>query len=125
MRRLIDRRSAVILSVFILLCSAAFAVFSLLPRGTVAVVERSGEVILSQRLSSLQSPTETKIEGENGIELTVVFYPDGAAVKESACPDKVCVGFGKLTRVGESAVCLPAKVVLRLEGAPEVDGTAY
>ena len=54
------------------------------------------------------------------------FAPQGAAVTASTCPDQVCVQTGQLTRAGESAICLPARVTLRLEGGGDsVDATVY
>ena len=44
----------------------------------------------------------------------------------STCPDQECVQTGQLTRAGESAICLPARVTLRLEGGGDsVDATVY
>ena len=58
--------------------------------------------------------------------VTITFSPEGAAVTASGCPDQVCVQTGQLTRAGESAICLPARVVLRLEGGGSgVDATVY
>lgn len=62
------------------------------------------------------------IEGEtitNVIEIT----PGGVRFAESDCPDQVCVRSGLLTRAGQSAVCLPNRVIVRLTGAeaPAVD----
>ena len=52
---------------------------------------------------------------------------DGRTVRfsESTCPDQVCVRTGTLTRAGQTAVCLPNRVIVRLRGgAPEVDAVA-
>ncbi len=41
---------------------------------------------------------------------------------ESACPDKLCVRSGWISRPGESIVCLPNRVVLEIkasEGGPD------
>lgn len=124
-RKLLTRRDGLALGALLLLCALVFFAFSRLPRGTVAVVEKNGREVLRQELSGLDSPKEAEIEGENGIALTVVFYPDGAAVLSSQCPDKICVNKGKLTKAGETAVCLPARVSLRLEGSAGTDGTTY
>lgn len=44
---------------------------------------------------------------------------------ESTCPDKVCIRTGTLTRAGQTAVCLPNRVIVRLRGGePEVDAIA-
>ena len=52
---------------------------------------------------------------------------DGRSVRfsESTCPDQVCVRTGTLTRAGQTAVCLPNRVIVRLRGGePEVDAVA-
>ncbi len=123
-RRLLSRRGLWGLGTLCLLCAFVFLIFARLPKGTVAVVEKNGKELLRRELSQLTGPEETEIQGENGIWLELAFYPDGAAVLSSQCPDKICVGHGKLTKAGETAVCLPARVSLRLEG-PGADGVTY
>ncbi len=121
-RKLFGKREIVILTVLLLLCGAAGLLLWLLPKGTAAVVERNGEVVLRQELSTLRGPVTYEVQGENGITLQMELSPTGAAVLSSECPDKICVHTGVLHRAGEAAVCLPARVVLRLEGAGAVDG---
>jgi hypothetical protein len=45
----------------------------------------------------------------------------------SDCPDKICVHSGFLSIPGQSAVCLPNRVVVKVasKGAPELDSTVY
>lgn len=124
-RKLLNRRGAAVLIALLLTCAAVFLVFYNMPVGTAAIVERGGEVILTQSLAALSEPKTVEINGENGITLTVVFYPDGAQVENSACPDKLCVNCGKLTRAGETAICLPARVTLRLSGGNGIDAATY
>ncbi|MDD4159767.1 MAG: NusG domain II-containing protein [Synergistaceae bacterium] len=47
------------------------------------------------------------------------------AVIEADCPDKDCVKKGWLKRPGDSAVCLPHRLVIRIAGEPEVEGVTY
>ena len=47
----------------------------------------------------------------------VIFhlYSDGSICFEgSDCPDKICIKSGRLSRVGESAACLPNKIFLKI-----------
>lgn len=39
-----------------------------------------------------------------------------AAVTEANCGDRTCVRTGEISREGEAIVCLPHKVVVRIEG---------
>ena len=112
--------------VLLLAGGALYLALSLSPQGRTAVVERDGEVVLRQELSQLTEETVYTLEGAQGVELTITLSPEGAAVTSSTCPDQVCVRTGLLTRAGESAICLPGKVILRLEGGGDsVDATVY
>ena len=59
----------------------------------------------------------------------VVFhlYPDGSiAFEKSDCPDKICIKSGRLNTVGETAACLPNKLILKLvpiskRGSDDID----
>jgi hypothetical protein len=46
-------------------------------------------------------------------------------VIEANCPDRDCVKRGWLKKPGDSAVCLPHRLVIRLTGESEVDGVTY
>jgi hypothetical protein len=47
------------------------------------------------------------------------------SVIEADCPDEECVKRGWLERPGDSAICLPHRLEIRLTGEPEVDGVTY
>ena len=48
---------------------------------------------------------------------------DGAARMEDAdCPDQICVRQGKIRAQGETIICLPNRVVVRITGTGEPDG---
>lgn len=43
----------------------------------------------------------------------------GAAVVEANCGDHTCVRTGRISREGETIVCLPHRLTVRIEGAGE------
>lgn len=115
-RRLFGRRDllavlgvALAALIWLLLARAA-------PGGTTAVVELDGQVVMTRDLTRLEGTESAGIEGRNGIALTVEFSREGARIAQSGCPDKTCQRTGWLRKAGDSAVCLPGRVVLRLEG---------
>lgn len=83
-------------------------------------IVQDGEIVQTVKLTDA-ADEQIVIEGTvtNHIEITA----DGVRFAESNCPDQVCVRSGLLTRAGQSAVCLPNRVIVRLTGAaaPEVD----
>ena len=86
---------------------------------TCEIVQDGAVVQTVKLIGSVQE--EIDIEGAvtNHIEITAA----GVRFAESDCPDQVCVRSGLLTRAGQSAVCLPNRVIVRLTGAaaPAVD----
>lgn len=52
----------------------------------------------------------------NGYALNVEFRPDGVQVLTADCPTQDCVHTGTVKFGGQSIVCLPARIVIRLEG---------
>jgi len=38
-----------------------------------------------------------------------------ASIKSATCPDKICVSHRKISKSGETIVCLPNKVVVEIE----------
>lgn len=67
-----------------------------------------------------------RIEGCGGYTLTLSpsysdlpFSPEWSVrVSDSDCPGQDCVHTGAISRAGQSIVCLPAQVVVYLEGTP-------
>ena len=67
------------------------------PKGAAARITYDGETVLVADLSR-----------------------DGAiAFVDATCPDKICEKAGALSRVGETAACLPRKTVVTVISAPE------
>lgn len=53
----------------------------------------------------------------------IIVDKDGAYFKESTCSGQVCVESGKVNKVGQTVVCLPNRVSIRIEGNDaEFDG---
>ncbi len=79
-----------------------------------AIVTQDGDVIARIRLSGLQGPVRVAYEGEYAGE---ILAEDGRVRFEHAnCPDQICVHTGWLTKPGQLAACLPARVLVQLEG---------
>jgi len=81
------------------------------------VVSVGGEQVESIPLAEL----DTRTYSHNGITLTVAAEAGGVCVERSDCPTQDCVHTGTITRAGQSVVCLPAQIVIHLEGAPSAD----
>ena len=72
----------------------------------------------------LSQDTTLELIGNNDVHLTVEIHDGAVRVVQSSCPDRVCVNSGRLSQKGSSAACVPAGVLVRIDGEAEVDAIA-
>ena len=84
------------------------------PGARAVVVTLQGETALP-----LSRDGTFSFEGRDGLSVTLRVEGGRIRFEESGCPDKVCVHTGWLSRSGQTAACLPAGVILRIEGGAD------
>ena len=78
---------------------------------------KDGKEVYNARLDEIGEPTEIDVGG-----CIVVVSSGGVDVMKGDCPDKLCVKQGKITKAGQSIICLPNRVSVYLTGEKaEVD----
>ena len=115
-----NRYDAVVAVVVALLAVAA-ALWFCLPRtqtGDLTVVISVGGQ--ETQRTGLKDFAPTTLS-HNGYTLTIAADGDSVWVSDSDCPTQDCVHTGHIRRGGQSIVCLPAQVVVHLEGAASPD----
>jgi len=106
-----DRILAIAVVLFALLVGPAVrGAAALSPAQTVTIKGPSG----STRVS-LSAERTLEVEGLNGV-VVVVVHDGHASVRESSCPDHVCVRSGVVSRSGEAIACVPNGVTVRIGG---------
>lgn len=80
-----------------------------------ATITKDGETVGVYALQQLSEDLILTPEGL-GYPLTIRLSQDGAEVTESSCPTLDCQHTGKITRSGESIICLPNRLVIQLSG---------
>ena len=90
----------------------------------VSVVTVDGGEYYSSLLAGENQQSERReidIDGHNKVVIT-----DGEVwMEEADCPDKLCVLQGKISRSGQTIICLPNKTMVTIKGGKsEYDGVA-
>ena len=116
-RRLLKKSDLWLLIIPVLLAALLF-----IPNGGAAqaVVRLNGEEVERVDMAGVEGEKRFTVGG-----CEIVVTRDYAAVVGAECPDKTCVHTGKLTKPGQSAVCVPGRVTLTIEGGEENDAVAY
>lgn len=87
-----------------------------------AVISVNGETVETIDLASVKEKITFELDTEPKV---VIAAENGTVYFESAdCDDKLCVNCGKLSRKGDTAVCLPAKTVVTVSGS-DIDILTY
>ncbi len=56
--------------------------------------------------------------GENNV-LTIIN--NEAYMSRALCPDKICMEHGRISKVGEDIICMPNRIIVRVEGGGGVE----
>ncbi|MBQ3706435.1 MAG: NusG domain II-containing protein [Clostridia bacterium] len=108
-----------LLAVLLVLAACALWAWILQTRapGTVANIYQNGVCVRSVDLSKVGEPYEFTITDAAG-ENTVRVEPGRIRITAADCPDKICVNTGWISDSAAPIVCLPHRLVIRLEEGP-------
>lgn len=119
------RKDIIFIALIIIVALAAYIIIDVVVKkeGSKVVVKVDGKVVDTMRLNKDQSII---VKGYDGGTNTVVIENNMVYMTEADCPDKICVNTGKISRVGETIVCLPHRVVVEITGSANdnADGSA-
>ncbi|MFE4712956.1 MULTISPECIES: NusG domain II-containing protein [unclassified Paenibacillus] len=88
----------------------------------VANVTVDGKLFKTVKLTKEEQTID--IRTDRGYNILKV-HDYGIEMYDADCPDKVCLGFGRITRTKQTIVCLPHRVLVEIasvSGEDEVDG---
>ena len=77
-----------------------------------SVVVTIGE---TEEIYNLAEDTRFDVES-NDINFTVVIENGCVWVDNSTCPEQVCVDCGKISHVGQTIACVPARLLIKIIG---------
>ena len=118
------RKTDIIIVAFVIAAVGMFLIFTNYgdKKGLKAEISVNGEIT---EIIELDKITEKKTVIPGTDPAVVIAAENGTVYFESAqCKDKLCVSRGKLSKKGDTAVCLPARTVITVVGS-SVDAVTY
>lgn len=113
------RNDIILIAVLLAAAGIAFGIIQLGKKsGGCAVVVQGGKEVASYPLDKDMSVT---ITSANGGYNTLVIKDGKADVTDADCPDKLCVNQHSISFNGETIVCLPNKLVVKIVSEAEAD----
>ncbi len=119
---MMDRKTKIWILALTLFCLTAVGAFLLLRHtgGTIAVITVDGVVRERIDLARVKESYDIEIDTVYGCN-TVHVEPGAISVTDADCPDKICMAMGRLEQGGIPIICMPHRLVIRIEG-DETDG---
>ncbi len=108
MKKLITKKDLILL--FVVLVAGVIGIILINSADT----GKCAEIIIDGKTTEIISLDETCEKQVNGV---VISCEDGEIfIKESDCPDKVCVRSGRISKSDESIICAPNRVAVKIDG---------
>lgn len=77
----------------------------------------AAEILLNNSVIKTLDLSEDTVYSPEAFPHVVFEVKEGAVrFRKSDCPDKICVNTGFISKEGQTAVCLPNRLVLRITG---------
>lgn len=107
------RQKDILLLAFLLAAGVALAslIYIGQEEGTMVEVRVAGEVL---HRYPLDRDLDKVIMGRSGGTNHLRIEAGEAWLEDASCPDGLCVHMGKISRVGQSIICLPNQVVIEV-----------
>lgn len=108
MKKLITKKDLILLFVVLLAGVVGIILMNSADKG------KSAEIIVDGKITEIILLDDTYEKQVNGV---VVCCENGEIfIKESNCPDKVCMRSGRISKSGESIICAPNRVAVKIDG---------
>lgn len=105
-----------IMLLVLLLCAAlAYRFAQPQPQACVAKIYQDGQLLRTVDLSQVDTEERFVVKAKNGGSNTIAIAPGRISVQEASCPDHVCIQQGWITGGAYPIVCLPNKLIIRIE----------
>ena len=114
-RKLLGRHDWLIFAVLIIIAVIIYVIYNITAgrapsNGTVCVISSDGKIVQTVDLS--EPDCEFTLPKNPNIRFSVKNH--AIAFVASDCPDKICVKTGYISRAGQTAACLPNRVIIRI-----------
>ena len=116
------RRADIIVILFVLILSLVLFLPNLLNKNTlIAQIYVDGEISEEINLNDVEAAYT--VSPKENVEISV--KKGAISFTNAPCKDELCIKSGWLTSKGQTAACLPEKVVVIIKGADKTDMITY
>ena len=117
--RIIKKMDIVIIAVLILLSFTPHLIFfktsQKSSKNNYAIIKVDGKIHKKIDLSNVKNNEEVNLNLPNG-KNTLLIKNNSIQMKSANCNDALCVKQGNISKVGQTIICLPHKLIIEIKG---------
>ena len=117
--RIIKKMDIVIIAVLILLSFTPHLIFFKTSqkgsKNNYAIIKVDGKIHKKIDLSNVKNNEEVNLNLPNG-KNTLLIKNNNIEMKSANCNDALCVKQGNISKVGQTIICLPHKLIIEIKG---------
>lgn len=117
--RIIKKMDIVIIAVLILLSFTPHLIFfktsQKSSKNNYAIIQVDGKIHKKIDLSNVKNNEEVNLNLPNG-KNTLLIKNNSIQMKSANCNDALCVKQGNISKVGQTIICLPHKLIIEIKG---------
>lgn len=117
--RIIKKMDIVIIAVLILLSFTPHLIFFKTSqkgsKNNYAIIKVDGKIHKKIDLSNVKNNEEVNLNLPNG-KNTLLIKNNSIQMKSANCNDALCVKQGNISKVGQTIICLPHKLIIEIKG---------
>lgn len=107
----------IIFSAVLIVCAAVWFLVSGFSGGAKIVgIYQNGSLVEKIDLNCVTAEREITLTGDSGKNVILLSH-GSVRMKSADCPDQICVNHGELVSAASPIVCLPNKIVIKLENS--------
>ena len=114
----------VILAAAVILSGLSYAALNKKAEGSVVQIIQNGDILQEIDLSRVAQEYSFTVEYPEGGSNVITVRPGAVRVSEADCPDHICVEQGWLTDQAAPIVCMPHRLMIRLNDSASADAVS-
>lgn len=110
------KKGDIFIIILALILSVSVFLFAFLykPNQKICVIKESNKIV---KTIPLTDKTNEKIIIDKKYENVIIIKNGEVYISHSTCPNQICVNTGKISKVSQSIVCLPNKILIEIVGS--------
>ncbi len=113
-----DKIAAILILILIITSFAGVFIYRSHVKGShkIAIIKQDGKILNTIDLTKVTTKKQITVKYNKSHYNVIEIETGKIRIKDADCPDKICVKTGWISEPGQSIICLPHELIIKIEG---------